>query len=666
ARLGDQYDAYFDALEAYIARESEKLNRENATIYTIPIVYHIVHDNNALGSGDNIDPAFLVAQTEQLNNDFRKVMGTSGDGDGVDIEIEFCPATVDESGNPLAELGVNRIDRNDRGWTAPPYGTPVFGCLLGVNLDYIDNTIKPQSQWDPERYFNVWILRMECGVVGYAQFPEAPSLAGIGTGNGAASSDGVVMLPSAIGSTDMPFPGGGAYSEGKVLAHEVGHWLGLRHIWGDGGCDVDDFCDDTPVTGGSNRGCPDVDSCPNSPGRDQVANQMDYTDDFCRNMFTQDQKDRMRIVMGDTGDGSPRREILINSDACGNVMPPTCDDGIQNGDEEGVDCGGSDCPPCMMEPTCDDGIQNGDEEGVDCGGSDCPPCMMEPTCDDGIQNGDEEGVDCGGSDCPPCMMEPTCDDGIQNGDEEGVDCGGSDCPPCMMETCDAPTGLFETNNTGTSVTLNWTVVAAANTYTVQGRQQGTSNWQLTVNSNTNSTTISNNIVNGVTYEWRVRSNCDDGNSEYSEIATFTAGDTGGEPTCDDGIQNGDEEGVDCGGSVCPPCMMEPTCDDGIQNGDEEGVDCGGSDCPPCMMEICDVPTGLFETNNTGSSITLNWTAAPAANSYTVQGRQQGSSNWQLTTNSNTNSTTISNNIVAGVTYEWRVRSNCDSGNSAYS
>ena len=104
----------------------------------------------------------------------------------------------------------------------------------------------------------------------------------------------------------------------------------------------------------------------------------------------------------------------------GGGSEPTCNDGVQNGDEEGVDCGGS-CPPC---PTCNDGIQNGDEEGVDCGGSTCPPC---PTCNDGIQNGDETGVDCGGS-CPPC---PTCNDGIQNGDEEGVDCGGScpnDCP----------------------------------------------------------------------------------------------------------------------------------------------------------------------------------------------------------------------------------------------
>ncbi len=102
-----------------------------------------------------------------------------------------------------------------------------------------------------------------------------------------------------------------------------------------------------------------------------------------------------------------------NCDVCSE-----CDDGIQNGDETGVDCGGA-CDPC---PDCMDGIQNGDETGVDCGG-DCDPC---PTCDDGIQNGTETGIDCGGE-CEPC---PTCDDGIQNGNETGIDCGG-DCDPCF-------------------------------------------------------------------------------------------------------------------------------------------------------------------------------------------------------------------------------------------
>ena len=102
-------------------------------------------------------------------------------------------------------------------------------------------------------------------------------------------------------------------------------------------------------------------------------------------------------------------------------------------------CGSDD--DMSPEATCTDGIQNGDETGVDCGGS-CAAC---PTCNDGIQNGDETDIDCGGS-CDPC---PTCTDGIQNGDETGIDCGGS-CDPCnqgFMEhmTCDINEIPFEAN-----------------------------------------------------------------------------------------------------------------------------------------------------------------------------------------------------------------------------
>jgi hypothetical protein len=82
----------------------------------------------------------------------------------------------------------------------------------------------------------------------------------------------------------------------------------------------------------------------------------------------------------------------------------TCTDGIRNGTETGVDCGGS-CAPCPTTPTCTDGIRNGTETGVDCGGS-CAPCPTTPTCSDGIRNGTETGVDCGGS-CAPCPTTPT-------------------------------------------------------------------------------------------------------------------------------------------------------------------------------------------------------------------------------------------------------------------
>jgi uncharacterized protein (TIGR02145 family) len=110
--------------------------------------------------------------------------------------------------------------------------------------------------------------------------------------------------------------------------------------------------------------------------------------------------------------------------------PTTCSDGIQNGTETGVDCGGATCPSCPITPTCSDGIQNGTETGVDCGGVACPACPITPTCSDGIQNGTETGIDCGGATCPACPITPTCSDGIQNGTETGIDCGGVTCPVC--------------------------------------------------------------------------------------------------------------------------------------------------------------------------------------------------------------------------------------------
>ena len=112
-------------------------------------------------------------------------------------------------------------------------------------------------------------------------------------------------------------------------------------------------------------------------------------------------------------------------------VAPGCADGIQNGTEEGVDCGG-DCKACEAVATCSDGVKNGTEEEVDCGG-DCKACTVAPGCADGVKNGTEVGVDCGG-DCKACEAAPTCSDGVKNGNEEGVDCGGS-CAACKPKGC---------------------------------------------------------------------------------------------------------------------------------------------------------------------------------------------------------------------------------------
>ncbi len=108
------------------------------------------------------------------------------------------------------------------------------------------------------------------------------------------------------------------YDKGRTATHEVGHCLGLHHIWGDGGCTVDDYCNDTPTSNGSNYGCPNVTNCGSN---DMVENYMDYSDDQCMNIFTIDQTYRMITIM----ENSPRRVNLLSSTVCDATAPPVCD-----------------------------------------------------------------------------------------------------------------------------------------------------------------------------------------------------------------------------------------------------------------------------------------------------------------------------------------------------
>ncbi|MDP4711789.1 MAG: T9SS type A sorting domain-containing protein [Saprospiraceae bacterium] len=370
----------------------------------------------------------------------------------------------------------------------------------------------------------------------------------------------------------------------------------------------------------------------------------------------------------------------------------TCEDGLQNGDETGVDCGGS-CAPCEPAPTCEDGLQNGDETGVDCGGS-CIPCEPAPTCEDGIQNGDETGIDCGGS-CAPCVEvpAPTCEDGTQNGDETGVDCGGS-CAPCFV--CPATEGLRVTNFARGRVTLNWEPVEDATMYNIQIRLEGASTW-YDFRTRQTSQTI-RGLARSANYEWRIGTMCSEQTGSWTDICTFNSNDPAtGQcgaavvPTCEDGIQNGDETGVDCGGS-CVPCEPAPTCEDGIQNGDETGVDCGGSctsctqepaptcedgtqngdetgvdcggSCAPCQEDNgCPVPSDLRQLA-LGSSAILSWISAREASQYILQIRLQGTETW-TTYRTNINRYMVSR-LQRGQVYEWQVQSVCGETSSDWS
>ena len=327
-------------------------------------------------------------------------------------------------------------------------------------------------------------------------------------------------------------------------------------------------------------------------------------------------------IINQSGDMAMNVDYILFSGGGG--TDPTCDDGVQNGDETGIDCGGS-CAACA---TCSDGIQNQGEEGIDCGGPctacatcadgilnqgeedvDCGgPCAACATCFDGIQNQGEEAVDCGG----PCTACATCSDGIQNQGETGIDCGGP-CTECVTTGStqieaesatilgsasiynDGPAsqgqGVAFISSQGAGFTM--TNVPAASTievayaselsgnlsYFINGQDAGdfsfTSSGAWVGNYVTISTNV--NIPAGSTFEVIFQNGDAAMNIDY---VTFIGGPI--DPpveTCEDGVQNQGEEGIDCGGP-CAACPPVETCTDGIQNQGETGVDCGGP-CTAC-------------------------------------------------------------------------------------
>ncbi len=310
-RLRNPQEGSLDDFERDLQRKMVQIKakmasgRGTAEIITIPIVVHVIHNGEAVGTGRNISQAQIQSQIETLNEDFRRRVNTNGfnsDSRGADIEIEFCLAQFNPQGQRMTEFGIDRVNGNRTNWTR----------------NDIEGSLKPTTSWDPNKYYNIWVLdfaAQDDNLLGYAQFPSSSNLSGIPAGGGAASTDGVVINYANFGNSQkgsfsiLRAP----YNLGRTLTHETGHWLGLRHIWGDAACG-DDFCADTPTQASESRGCQKGRiSC---GGANMVENYMDYSDDACFNIFTRDQKTRMRTVM----EVSPRRASLLTSNVCGQLI----------------------------------------------------------------------------------------------------------------------------------------------------------------------------------------------------------------------------------------------------------------------------------------------------------------------------------------------------------
>jgi PKD repeat protein len=272
-----KYESFNQELVKYLEQNKGNVTKSgNKRI--IPVVVHVLHD----GGNENISKAQIEDQIRILNDDFNFNSANKNLTPDpfkplvADCEIEFRLANKDPLGN--CTDGIVRVFTNKTN-----------GATNG-------NGAKGVSYWNAYSYLNIWVVKTigiqnpDGFVLGYAQFPE----------QGLTQTDGIVVIHNYFGSI-----GTANGRRGSTTTHEIGHWLGLRHTWGDAVCGSD-FVEDTPTAQGPNFGIcwnnfpHKVGVCePDSinPHGEMFMNYMDYVDDNCMSMFSLGQKEVMDFVL---------------------------------------------------------------------------------------------------------------------------------------------------------------------------------------------------------------------------------------------------------------------------------------------------------------------------------------------------------------------------------
>ncbi len=316
-------------------------SRATNEVYRIPVVFHVLYNN----ATENIPDSVFIQQMEILNNAYRRQNTDTVNmrPDFIDVvgdsKIEFYLATTDPNGGVTNGIIHKQTQVTNFGGVLP-YGASqqaqiqqwVNDSLFYNYFSLTKDSLGGDDAWDTARYLNVWVgdltilepqfnnveelvfFGLSTPPIAHANWPAATmqQFAGLG--------DGTLMHYKAIGPNN-PAPFVGTYSgyngianTGKMLVHEVGHYLGLRHIWGDGACAEDDYVSDTPRANAasqyncikSTNSCVDTINGVDLPN--MVENYMDYSAGNCQNSFTNGQAAVMRATIENFRDS-----VIVNS-----------------------------------------------------------------------------------------------------------------------------------------------------------------------------------------------------------------------------------------------------------------------------------------------------------------------------------------------------------------
>jgi hypothetical protein len=253
-----------NSIEAFTQKLISSGNLRTAGTIEIPVVVHVLYN----AAVENISDAQVASQIDVLNEDYNL---KNSDNTQVPSLFSGVKANV---GVHFTLARTIRKKTSKKSW--------------GTNDAVKSSRNGGDDAVDPAHNLNIWVCNLGQGLLGYAQFP-----------GGKAATDGVVILYKAFGRTGTLIV---PYDKGRTASHEVGHWMNLRHIWGDATCG-DDLVGDTPKHTTANYGCPAFphnNSC-SDHAVEMTMNYMDYTDDPCMYMFSNGQKSRMLAVFAAGG-----------------------------------------------------------------------------------------------------------------------------------------------------------------------------------------------------------------------------------------------------------------------------------------------------------------------------------------------------------------------------